>query len=92
MRIFRDFVTVPCKQAKNSDFPSSLTSFQSHVNRAYVDRVKTIISFVHSKKRREKPKSSRCMNTLKEDEGNLYLFITMNDKTVEVPLLALTTS
>ena len=81
MRIFRDFVPVPCKHATNSDFHFGLTLFRSHVNRTYVDRVKAIISYVHSKKRRRKPpKNRRCMDKLKEDKGNLYLSITMNDE------------
>ena len=80
MRIFCVFVPAPCKHATNSDFHSGLTSFWSDVNRAYVDRVKAVISYVHSKKRRETPKNRRCMNTMKEDKGNLCLFIIMNDE------------
>ena len=80
MRIFLNFVPVPCKHATNSDFYSGLTSFRSHVIRAFIDRGKAIISYVHSKKRGEKPKNRKCMNTLKEDKGNLYLFIIINDK------------
>ena len=72
MMIFRDFVPVLCKHATNSDFHSGFISFRSHVNRTYVDRVKATISYVHSKKRREKPKNRRCMNTPKEAKGNLY--------------------